>query len=94
MTQDQERVELIIRNVILVEKDNRGLNVQLSVGMATTVPIVGDAYQILKDDGSGEYQEYYVTSRIFREVTNLGESTAMFDVVAVMVRRPLQWQPE
>ena len=93
MIQIQQFPEMVIRHIWLVEKSNQGLNVKLMKGLSSVVPVDGDIFHILKDDDSGEYAEYHVTHRIFREVTEAGESTAMFDVVAVVIRRAVMWQP-
>ena len=82
---------LRIRHLILVDKNNRGLNVRMRpVG---AVSVVGDAFQLLKKDESGEYQEYVVVHRLFREVPDTPEDVEAFDLVCVVIQRPVQWQP-
>lgn len=83
---------LKIRKIILVEKSNRGLALELYQEVAGPVPAVGDAFQLLKSDDSGEYQEFFVRARIFREVPECND--AIFDVVCVVIQRPVQWQPQ
>ena len=83
--------ELTLHKLLLVEKDNRGLNIEILPTGAT--PVVGDAFQILKTDDSGEYAEYVIVNRLFREVPNTPPGVAAFDLVCVVIQRPVQWQP-
>lgn len=83
--------KLKVRKVLLVEKDNKGLNVVMRPMRA--IPVVGDAFQILKSDDSGEYAEYVIINRIFRELPETPSGTTTFDLVCVVIQRPVQWQP-
>ncbi len=83
--------ELMLHKMLLVEKDNRGLNIEMLPTGAT--PVVGDAFQILKSDDSGEYAEYVIINRIFREVPKTPSGVTAFDLVCVVIQRPIQWQP-
>lgn len=83
--------ELMLHKLLLVEKDNRGLDIVMLPTGAT--PVVGDAFQILKPDDSGEYAEYVIINRIFREVPDTPSGVTAFDLVCVVIQRPVQWQP-
>ena len=100
MTHEQKIPPVMrVRNVVLAEKNNRGLHLTMVNGTWSVVPVVGDAFQVLKTDDSGEYAEFYVSHRIFREVPEserppgVSDPVAMFDAVAVVIQRPVQWQP-
>ena len=85
---------MVIRSVVLVEKNNLGLYQELGISPTTTVPETGDSFQLLKPDESGEYCEYHVSHRLFREVPDPKHvDLAEFRVVCIMIRRAVQWQP-
>lgn len=91
MTTETRPPKLKLRKILLVEKDNRGLNVVMRPMRA--VPVVGDAFQLLKSDDSGEYAEFVIINRIFRELPGTPSGVTAFDLVCVVIQRPIQWQP-
>ena len=93
MSHEPLPLALNVRRILLVEKSNLGLNLEMELAPLAVVPESGDAFQMLNPNGNGEYQEFHVVYRIFREVPDAPEDVALFDVVCVAIRRPVQWQP-
>ena len=91
MTTETKPPKLKVHKILLIEKNNRGLDVVMRPMRA--VPVVGDAFQMLKRDDSGEYAEYVIVNRIFREHPETPSGVTTFDLVCVVIQRPVQWQP-